>query len=197
MSKNLNNIELYVTFTSGSLEICKDVSEIILDKMSHIEEFTFNTATHQSTVGDHQFYSGIMTLSIPEDMLLGSLNQLDHIKSGYASPMIPSKCNDITAVVNFDNYHGTEVSNSTFHYLLNKTQEQDKKLMELEDQINDLQSMAGRYEAKFEYYDTKYASMQAYIHTYIDLNRLAEVVRDLAEVVDPDILESIQKVTVH
>lgn len=197
MKKNLNNIKLFVTFTTGSLQVSKDVSEIILDKMRHVEEFTYSDREHQSSVGDHKFYSGMLTLSVPIDELLSSLNQIDHIKSGFVSPMIPRDCSDVTVVVDFDEFDGSDVCLSTFHYLLNKTQEQNKKIMELEDQINDLQGLAGRYEAKFELYDTRYASMQAYIHSSIDLTRMAEVVRDLAAEVNPDILDKFQKVLVH
>lgn len=188
-------VNFILTFTAGDEKTCDAVSEILIDRMYHINEVEYKSTQKNSADGKYQFHVGVMTVTIPIELVLESMVQLDFIKSGFASRIIPSQCNDITLVVQRD---GTDdeslITNQLFYYLTNKSQEQQRTIGELQDQIKELDATIQKFETKFEYMDERYASFNAYIHSYLNLTNMAKMVYDLVEIVEPSLVDKYEQI---
>lgn len=188
-------VNFILTFTTGDEKTCDAVSEILIDKIPQINEVEYKSVQKNSTNGDYQFHLGVMTVTIPLEEVLVAMMQLDFIKSGFASPMIPSQCNDITLVVQREETDDSSlITNQLLYYLTNKSQEQQRTIGELQEQIVELNSTIDKFESKFEIMDQRYASFNAYIHSYLNLTTMAKIVYDLVEIVEPSLADKYEQI---
>lgn len=151
------------------------------------------------------FFNVRVIYSVESTSLNNCLVQLDSVKQGFIEDkegVMNDVFNDLSVEVMF--YadptvlaHLPSSIPETISYLHQRVQDQDKTIEYLEDGLNKASTILAAYEKMIDLLDVRLTSLQTYIHSYIDLNAMAQVVRETAEVVDRDILNNFDKPTIH
>lgn len=82
-------------------------------------------------------------------------------------------------------------------YLFNKVQDQQKTIESMYMQISSISNILLTQTQHLASLKEQYEGVQWFLHSYVDLKNLCKVVREVAEQVDPNILEDFPLVPVH
>lgn len=151
---------------------------------------------------DDDEFKVIVTLFVKPKQLNDTLVILDGVKAGYTTPhetMIFSDAilQNIRVQPLLGVMGGTDAMNDTIKYLMNKIQEQSKSIYALEAEASEQGRQFVKIAKILHGHQERYESMQAYIHSYIDLTAMSKIVTALAEQVDSDLLDDFPLVVLH
>lgn len=175
-----------IKFTTGDQATCDQVRQVIVDNMKDVIEISYESQFVDHVNEKCTLYLGNLRLLVSVNQLFEVMSKVDFVKSGFASEIIPSLCSDITLSIDKPN---DDTNKEVIGYLLNKSQEQDKTISELNDRVSELDSTIDTQEDRISRLETKYLSFYCYINEFINLPKLSMMVADIVDIVDPSLEE--------
>jgi hypothetical protein len=182
------------TYSAVNSEGVEKYRDLVLQNVNHVSAFFFSEEKFiNGTDGTRgSYWTGSIGLVVEDDALNTSLVQLDSVEAGFA----PGAEEVLELVFGDARYEVTpfddEVPASIVQlskYTHNKIQEQTKSVSSLEVQVQQLTDLAVQQAGELAGLKARYDNLQAFLHSYIDIKGLVQIVRRIAEEVDPDILD--------
>jgi hypothetical protein len=143
----------------------------------------------------HSFYKSIMYVSgDPMDILLA----LDDIKAGslFESMDMIHKFS-VDSIYTYLLFNDQEELLSSVSYLHSNAQSNYNEIHYLQQDYNEMKDIVNSQQKQIEILSGQYAVIQSFLHSYIDIIKLKEVVVELAEKVDKDLLDTFRVIQVH
>lgn len=143
----------------------------------------------------HSFYkSNVYVSGEPVDILLS----LDDIKNGSLVDSI-----DMIHKFSMDSIYSCALINnqdemlSTISYLHTNSQSTTNEIQYLQQDYNEVKKIVNSQQKQIEILSEQYSMLQSFLHSYVDILKLKEVVIELAEKVDKDILGTFRVIQIH
>jgi hypothetical protein len=143
------------------------------------------------------YFTSSLVLVVGSYNVRATLVQIDAMKDGLLSGMedfINNIFNDITHKVVYKESDSLIEVNK---YLHNKIQEQERRMEMMEAQNAQMVGIITKYNLKLTEIDDRLRGHMAFMHTYIDIKKIAILVKQIAEKVDPDLIEDFEVVSIH
>jgi hypothetical protein len=195
-----DNSQILVRTITKTSEDAQGLAKAILNFYSDSNNIVMVNPGVKVTDDEEDYFTLVMRLFVDTDSIATSLSGLDAIKAGYF-PGCADIDEDAYSNLKYEVIHNISIMCQelvqTNKYLLNKIQEQTKTIDTLECEVRELNQQFIKIANILTGHQERYESMQAYIHSYIDLTAMSQVVTALAQEVDPDILDDFPMVTIH
>ena len=159
-------------------------------------KYTCEESSHVIEDGTtHSFYKSVMHVSGEP---LGILLALDDIKEGAlieSADMIHKFSMD--SIYSYLLFNNQEELLSSVAYLHANGQGMYNEIHYLQQDYNEMKDIVNKQQKQIEILTEQYAMLQSWLHSFIDLSKLKEVVIEIAEKVDKDILNTFRVIHVH
>jgi hypothetical protein len=195
-------LQVNVVVSTPTIESANVIAEHIIGLGEEDSHFTVYKEPKLSEEDDDEF-KVVIALFIAPDNLDFTLITLDGIKAGYTTPSETMVFSDeilrnigVFPILDGAN-GGTIAANQLNRYMSNKIQEQAKAIAVLEAEAAEQGRQFVKIAKILQGHQERYESMQAYIHSYIDLTNMAKIVTALAEEIDSDLLEQYSMAVIH
>jgi hypothetical protein len=191
-----------ITFSAVNLEGVSKYAALVQNNVDHVSAYYYADEKFiNGTDGSRGSYAiGTIGLVVEDEKLNNCLVQLDSVEAGFvpdAEEVLEEVFGDARYEVSlFDEEVPLGIMQMN-QYLHNKVQEQTRSIAILEAQMSQLIDLCADTTAQSTGMKVRYDNLQAYIHSYLNVNGLVDTVRRIAEEVDPDILDDYQAVKIH
>jgi hypothetical protein len=193
---------LFVDLSAVNLEGVQKYAELLAANVD-IESWDCDASEKQveTTEGPNGSYAvGRVTLRVETDKLNTCLVQIDAVNDGCVEDeedVLDMIFGDARVEVVVEEGNEIAVLKQQNLYLHNKIQEQNRNYSITLSQFNGVLDAVGTNTMAVQAVQRRYEMLQTYLHSYVNVNGLVKTVQQLAEAVDPDLLEDLTLHTIH
>lgn len=200
----MNNADLtpiIVTFSSQTQESAQGFIELLRQNVNH--KNMWHQINRPMTDTNIEYWVGIATLIVETSSLNSSLIEIDSVKHGFipdANRIFDQVFRGVRVEVQTETEnmtHGLRHILEQNKYLHNKVQELEQAISSLDITTFQLTNACDKYGAAITLLIKRYEEHQVFLHSYIDFKNLVNIVRELAENVDADILDTYPLKSIH
>lgn len=189
--------QLIINFSSSTKDSAEKFIEFL--KLRIVNRKSWQNINEVSFLDNKgTYYTASLALTVHVSDVGKYLVDIDAIKDGLVSgidELLSFIFNDITAKIAYQ--CGQAALVEVNKYLHNKTQEQQTRIDSSDAYFVDLVKTLAKQKSYIERLEERLNSQIAYVHTYINLTKLSGLVREIADKVDPDLLDNYEIVKVH
>ena len=199
-TKVFDDSSIGITFMSVTEQAALDFKDILLENIpfsvNSENKYECVPSSHVTEDGKtHPFYKLMLWVAgDPEAVLMG----LDDISNGMLSDSIDMIHRfSLDSLYSYLLFNNQEELLSSVAYLHTKSQSSSNEIKYLQQDYKEMKDVIESQQKQIEILAVQYSNLQAWLHSSIDLTKLKDVVIDLADKVDPDILDTFRVIQVH
>lgn len=193
MSSNMSDV--IVNYNAETPEAAEAFYKLFKENVSH-EYMKYDSKEEHINVNGEpmgSYWQGLVQMAVSSEDLNNSLIQIDSVKNGLVSgsnEVYDQIYSDMRVEVVAENANkNLSHVHQMLQYQHNQLQEHERVIERLEAEVATLFEVKDQYEKRLEQMAYRFDQMYAYLHDVVNVTSLVRIVRELAEQVDPELLD--------